>query len=248
MRMNDSIEGYAGEQVGIVMIHGAGLNGAVWERIASRLSVPCLCAEYPYLGGTMDARKSLGLRDYSAQVVEQIKAWHVRRVVLVAHSLGGVVALQAADALQDRVIGFVGVGAVIPAGGGSFLSALPWPQRTVMRAIMRLLGTKPPESAIRQGLCSDLSAEQAAAVAEGFVPEVVRVYLDRVEAGIPDVARLYVKLDNDRELSPALQDTMAANLVASGVARIASGHLPMISKPAELQLVLDGFVAQFPER
>ncbi len=82
----------------------------------------------------------------------------------------------------------------------------------------------------------------------GFVPEAVRVYLDRVDEGIPDVSRLYVKLGNDRELSPALQDRMAANLGAARVERVASGHLPMFSKPAELRRVLETFVAELGGR
>jgi pimeloyl-ACP methyl ester carboxylesterase len=248
MRLEDSAAGSAGERLGIVFIHGAGLSGTVWEQVASGLSVPCLSAEYPYRDGGMKARESLSLRDYSAHVIDQIEAWHVKRIVLVAHSLGGIMALQAAEALRERVAGFVGVGAVIPAGGGSFLSALPWPQRAVMRAVMRLLGTKPPESAIRQGLCSDLAEEQATAVVNGFVPEAIRVYLDRVEAVNPVAARMYVRLDNDRELIPALQDKMAANLGAARIERVASGHLPMASKPAELRRVLEAFVAELDVR
>lgn len=244
MKVAGSAEANAGERLGIVFIHGAGLNGTIWEQVASGMSVPSLNAEYPYRDGGQDVRKTLGLRAYSSHLVDQIEAWHVKRVVLVAHSLGGVVALQAAEALGERVAGFIGVGAIIPSGGGSFLSALPAPQRMVMRVAMRLLGTQPPESAIRQGLCSDLTAEQATAVVNGFVPEGVRVYLDRLEAEIPAAARMYVKLDNDRELSPALQDKMAANLGATRIERVASGHLPMLSKPAELRRLLETFVAE----
>ncbi len=149
MQLEESAEGSARERLGIVFIHGAGLNGTIWEEVASGLSVPCLSAEYPYRDGGMKARESLSLRTYSEHVVEHIEAWDVKRIVMVAHSLGGVVALQAAETLRDRVAGFIGVGAVIPACGGSFLSELPWPQRAVMRVVMRLLGTKPPESAIR---------------------------------------------------------------------------------------------------
>ena len=48
MRLMDSAEESAGERLSIVFIHGAGLNGTIWEHVASGLSVPCLSAEYPY--------------------------------------------------------------------------------------------------------------------------------------------------------------------------------------------------------
>jgi len=231
-------------EVGIVFIHGAGLKAGIWEKVSEGLAFPCLLAEYPSREETSEARKSLALQDYAAHLVKQIAAWPVERVVLVAHSIGGVVALQVAEALKDRIAGLVGVGAVIPARGGSFLSALPWPQRTIMGMVLRMLGTKPPESAIRQGLCHDLPADKADEIVNGFVPEAVRVYKDRVGAAVPDVPRWYVKLELDRELSPALQDRMAANMGAQQVVHVPSGHLPMLSKPVELQRQLAAFVEQ----
>jgi hypothetical protein len=66
------------------------------------------------------------------------------------------------------------------------------------------MGTKPPDSAIRAGLCNDLSPEQALEIVRGFVPESIRVYTDRVDVSTPAVPKLYVKLTKDKELGPSL--------------------------------------------
>ncbi|WP_240041126.1 alpha/beta fold hydrolase [Paenibacillus ginsengarvi] len=178
---------------------------------------------------------------------KQIEAWPVRRFILVAHSLGGLLALQTAEAWKDRIVGFAAIGAVIPAKGGSFLSAMPFPKRLLLGAVLRLAGTKPPEAAIRQSLCSDLTPEQTEAVIREFVAESVRVYTDRIEAPAPEVPKLYVKLGQDRELSLAMQERMAANLDAHYIEQLATGHLPMLSKPDEVRRVLNDFMHRIRE-
>ncbi|WJH35612.1 alpha/beta hydrolase [Paenibacillus sp. CC-CFT747] len=212
--------------------------------MAKNLSRPCLLADLPHRHEPMEARAGLALEDYAASLREQIRAWPVPRVVLVAHSLGGVVALRAASGLGDRLAGFAAVGAAIPRDGGSFVSALPWPKRLILPAVLKKMGTRPPESAIRSGLCSGLSPEQAAEVVRGFVPEAARAYTDRCEAAVPSVPRLYVKLTKDREFSSSLQERMTRHLQPNRVAELATGHLPMLSDPEGLRRVLEHFIAE----
>lgn len=111
-----------------------------------------------------------------------------------------------------------------------------------MSAILRTIGTKPPESVIRTGLCNDLSPDQAAEIARGFTPEAVRVYTDRIHVSVPNVPKLYVKLTQDKELSPSLQDQMISNLSPQSVRSLETGHLPMIKDPDGLRAILEDFL------
>ena len=65
---------------------------------------------------------------------------------------------------------------------------------------------------------------------------------DRLAGFVGWAPRMYVRLTEDKELPPPLQDSMIANLAADNVKDIASGHLPMIGRPKELAQVLDNFV------
>ncbi len=69
--------------------------------------------------------RTLGLAGYVDHVRRQIDEWSVGQVTIVAYSIGGVVSLDVAKELPDRVAGFVGVSAAIPKPGGSFLSCYP---------------------------------------------------------------------------------------------------------------------------
>jgi hypothetical protein len=98
--------------------------------------------------------------------------------------------------------------------------------------------------AILAGLCNDLSPEQSSRIVEGFVPESIRVYTDRIEAAAPAVPKLYVKLTKDKELSPSLQNKMISHFTPHSVQSLATGHLPMLSDPLGVQLLLQNFIEQ----
>lgn len=233
------------EELGFVFIHGAGMNGGVWDIVAEGLGYPCLKVDYPSREEAAGMPgHHLTLEDYVSQMTEQVRRWDTDKFVLVAHSLGGVLAMELAARLAERVAGFVAIGAAIPMRGGSFVSALPFPQRIIMPVLLKMAGTKPPESVIRKGLCSDLPEEQASRIAAEFIPESRRVYTGRVHASVPQVPKLYVKLTQDKEFGESLQERMAANLSADRVESLSTGHLPMLSDPLGVRRILEGFVGQ----
>ncbi len=227
--------------LGLVFVHGAGLGGWIWEGMAPKLEFAYLFTDFPERHGAVGARTGLGLDDYVRHVREQVDAFPAGRVAIVAHSLGGVVGLKLAAGLGDRVGGFAGVGAAIPPDGGSFLSSLPLPKRAFLSVAMRVAGTKPPASALRSGQCNDLDEQTTDEVVRQFAPESRAVYFERIDAPLPEVPRTYVHLTEDKEFGSALQRRMARNLAADEVREIASGHLPMLSKPDELSRVVNDF-------
>ena len=232
------------EKIGFVFVHGAGLEGLVWSKVVEGFDPPCLLAEFPQGKSSLDSRSGLSLEDYVTHMKRQVDEWGTRNIIIVAHSLGGVLALRLASLMTDRLAGIVAIGAAIPKSGGSFLSALPFPQRILMPVILRAAGTKPPESSIRTGLCNDLSPDQAAEIIKGFIPEAVRVYTDRINVPVPDVPKLYVKLNKDKEFSPSLQDKMISNFAPQTIRSLDTGHLPMISNPEGLRSILEEFVTE----
>lgn len=230
------------EKTGFVFVNGAGLESGIWSKVLEGFDHPCLLIDFPLRKAAVESRKELALADYVAHMKRQVDEWGIQKFVLVAHSLGGVLALRLASELSDRVIGFIAVGAAIPKKGGSFLSVLPFPKRILMSTILRKMGTKPPESAIRAGLCNDLSPEETSEIVQGFIPESVRLYTDRIGVSIPVVPKLYVKLSKDKEFNLSLQQKMVSNLSPQSVQSLETGHLPMLSDPDGLKIILRDFL------
>lgn len=239
-----NIEEQTQEKIGFVFIYGAGMERRIWEKVVAGFEYPCLLVDFPLRKGNNESRQELTLENYVTYIKRQVKEWEVQKFVIVAHSLGGIIALQVAADLVDRLVGFVAIGAAIPKKGGSFLSILPFPKRILMSILLRKLGTQPPESAIRSSLCNDLSPEQAAEVVRGFVPESIRVYTDKIDTSVPTVPKLYLKLKKDKEFSQSQQDKMISNFSPHHIKSLNTGHLPMLSDPDGLRLALHIFLAE----
>jgi pimeloyl-ACP methyl ester carboxylesterase len=213
----------------LVLLSGAGLPAWIWDDVRDQISAESRVAEYP----RGDAR----LTDYAAAAVDAANGWD--SFGIVAHSLGGVVGSEVVAQTPDRVVGFLGVAAVIPATGGSFLGALPFPQRHVVSLIMRLSGTRPPAKSIRSALCAGIAADQADRIVAEFTPESQRVYRDRVSTRHFPVTRAYVLTERDKEFPEMLQERYAAQL-GGPVHRLATAHLPMLEQPNALATVIAG--------
>lgn len=228
------------KNIGFVFINGAGLNAAIWDDVIAKIDAPTLAIEAPHRGDKKALR--LTLKDYIDEAMNQIEGFEAKKIVLIGHSIGGVVMMQLAQLLGKRVVGVIGVGATIPLPGESFLSCLPQPQRTVMGLIMRLAGTAVPESSIRKSLCSDLTLEQADTIVKSFTPESRALYTTGI-SGTPYIGKAhYVVLTDDREFTADFQRSMAARLNAT-TTEIHGGHLSMISHASEVVGTLKGFAA-----
>src|SRR5688500_15334014 len=140
----------------LLFLSGAGLPAWIWDDVRAALPTSTVAA-YPSTGS---------LRDYATKVLDEAP----ERFTIVAHSIGGVIAGQLVAQAPDRVDGLLAVAASIPRAGQSFLTALPFPQKLIVRAVIRLAGTKPPEKAIRAGLAAGLEGSLVDRIVGEFSP------------------------------------------------------------------------------
>lgn len=227
-------------ETAIVLLPGSGLGPWIWAGLdlEGRTSVE---VDYP------DSLRADGaLDDYADEVVRQIDATTSGPVVLVAHSIGAVVGHAVVARLGDRVVGLLSVGGVVPAVGRTFFSAFGFPQGLITSAMVRLLGTRPPESMLRKGLASGLDAQGADQVVERFVPESPRLFRGRLPVLAPSVRTGYVLTTSDREVPPGMQRRFAARLGVMAPVELSTGHLPMLEDPAALSRAVLDFVAPAP--
>lgn len=209
----------------LLILSGAGLPAAAWDDVRTRLDTESRVVPSPGTSGTLES--------YARAALATAADWP--RFHLVAHSLGGAVATAVAAAEPARVSRVTAVSAVVPSAGTSFTGALPLPGRLVMGAVLRVLGTRPPDSALR-AMCAGLSEDDTALVVGDFSPEGRRVYLDRTPPRTwPEAS--YVVTTRDDQFPTTQQERYAAELGATTV-RLATGHLPMLERPAELAALL----------
>lgn len=225
---------------GIVLIHGAGLGKWIWDPIIPSLEYPTLPLDFP---NRESSTEDLTLEDYAEHLLEEVERWNISRYILVGHSIGGMLASKLVQQLEADVVGLVGICATFPVNGGSFVSTLPLLKRMVMKIILPLAGTKPPDKAIVKSLCNNLSTDQTETVVKRFTAESPRLFLERCEAEVPEVESLFIKTMNDQEMPEALQLSMAENLYHAKIKAVPSGHLPMLSDPKTLTAIVNRFTA-----
>lgn len=223
----------------VLFLSGAGLPSWIWDGVRSRLA--------PGTRSAVAARPSAPAR-LSDYVDAALTSAPDGPFTIVAHSVGGVVAVELLRRGPERVAGLLCVSAVVPPRDRSYLGALPVPQRWLVRAVMRVAGTRPPDGVIRSGLARGLPDEVAARLVADFTPESRALYTDRV-GGVPDgVPCGAVVTTRDRELPEAVQRASAARLPSLWQRELPTGHLPMLEDPVGLAGALADFAAGIPAR
>ena len=230
--------------IGIVLIHGAGLNSSIWDGLKKEIDQPLLAIDFPNRKMNNNANQTLTFDDYVHSAIQQITNWGCGYFIIVAHSIGACVALKVAEQFKNELKGFVAIGSIIPTNGNSFISTLPFPQKMIMPIILKLFGTKPPAKSIESELCNDLTAEQAHKIVDEFTPEAKALYTTKINFNLPDTRRLYIKLTKDKSIPPLLQDKMIEHLQTSNVVTLDCGHLPMVSKPNQVATILMDFMKE----
>ena len=129
----------------IVLVHGAFHGGWCWRAVADRLAADGHRVFRPTLTGLGErahlVTESVDLDTHIQDVINVVNCEELDRVVLVAHSYGGMPATGAADALAGRLAALVYLDAYTPADGDSAVS--------VRTAVPGFLALSEPEDGFR---------------------------------------------------------------------------------------------------
>lgn len=158
--------------------------------------------------------------------------------VIVAHSMGGMAAVMAADRHRDRVAGLVCAAAVVPRPGVSVLhDSFGWAGSLAMGALGRHRPIRPAAAwllghrlapAERRALLARLRTED--------LSRAGRPFPDYTLAGLRCV---YVLTARDRLLRPATQARFAARLPGARAVIVDGGHSVPLEHPAVVTRVAE---------
>jgi pimeloyl-ACP methyl ester carboxylesterase len=223
----------------IVLIHGAWHGPWCWDMLRRNLSGEGWTTTAPRLPSAAYAvldRPAAGLHDDIAALSDHID--HIDgRVVLVAHSYGGMPATEVAARHREKVSQLVYIAAYLPREGESLFSihGAPAPED--------LSGTIPvPEDPIGT-FYGDVDPAVAAEAVGRLVPQSIRSFGEPVDH-VDDRAapRTYLLCERDQALPVLKQEEFSTR--ADVVERMDSGHSPFLSRPSELAARLGRVLTQ----
>jgi pimeloyl-ACP methyl ester carboxylesterase len=225
-----------------VLIAGAALRGWVWDRLIPLLDGPADTYDLPGTS-TPEERRAFTWDEAVDRLATRLKA-SAKDVVLVGHSIGGLVASGIAHRASGNVRGVVYIGSYLPPPGKPHLHMAPPPMRIMMRTMLAMnqSGVKAPDAATRKAYCNDLDERTTEMVVSRATHEPPRIFhvAPPWDPRPPSTHRItYVRTTNDKAVRPHQQDAVVARLGAPRVVEIASGHLPMLARPQELAAAIN---------
>jgi pimeloyl-ACP methyl ester carboxylesterase len=230
-----------------VLVHGGGHGGWCWQPTARLLRSRGHEVYAPTLTGFGERShldtSSVTFETFVTDVVNVLWFEDLHDVVLVGHSMGGVVVPRVAEAVPERIRRVVWLAAVVTADTESLLQAVPqspWIARAVVIGPDGTAHTDP--ELILDANIHDGTEQQRRFVHDRHVayPPHALVEPGRLssflELGLPTG---YVVAADDRTIEPPIARGFAERLPGCLRAEIPGGHDCMVTRPEEVAAVLE---------
>ena len=227
-----------------VLVHGAWHGGWCWHKTVAeleKLGHDVIAPDLPAHGDDSTPVCEVDLRSYATRICERLDDVE-GRVVLVGHSMGGLVISEVAERVPERIHCLVYLAAILPVTGESFAN-IPGASRLGDAVESVDDGTAlrfRPEFAreIFYGDCSD--ADVAFATQRLCVqPLGIRTSeLNLTDERFGSVTRDYVQCLEDRAIEIAAQREQVRRSPCRRVLTLESSHSPFFSMPEALARVL----------
>ncbi|MBC7781555.1 MAG: alpha/beta fold hydrolase [Proteobacteria bacterium] len=228
-----------------ILIHGAWHDARIWDRVAPALRSAGHTVVTPNLPGNgfeppADATPAAAvtLARYADAIAPSIEGADAP-VVLVGHSMAGIVVSALAERLPERLAKIVYIAAfMLPDGYSivSFYERCATPGMMGARQALRLsadqtFSTIDPDAAraLFFNRCTDADATMAAGHLGPQPAQPRRDPVHVTEERFGRVPRVYFSTLQDRTLFPALQRRMYAELVPTRVVKFDTDHSPFFS-------------------
>ena len=237
-----------------VLVHGAFAGAWVWEPLTKRLAADGHSVEALDMPGMGEDRTPISecTLDASTARVCGLLASGSGPAIVVAHSMGGIIATQAAARCVDRVAAVIYVAAFIPNDGQSLLALTKLPEGAGDQVQTNIVieGEPPvaimPAAASRQALYDCCTDEVVAWAIARQRPQPVAPFATPVSIparALEGLKRYAVLCLQDRAMQPALLRRMIAENPCAEVVELDTDHTPQLSLPNELANALDRFAA-----
>lgn len=230
-----------------VLVHGAWQAPYVWQAVKTELEAnrqKVVVVELPAHGNDTTSPADVSIDVYRDEVVDAIKGVS-GKVILVGHSMGGVVVSAVAEKIPNKIEKLIYIGAFVPANGQSLgeLAATDAQSHLGPNLI-------PSKDGLTLGVVHD---SIISIFCQDALPAVQQIVLEkfRAEPSIPfsntvtltdakfgKVAKYYIHTLQDHAVGIDLQNRMASAAHINNIYSLNTGHSPFLSQPVQVTKLL----------
>jgi pimeloyl-ACP methyl ester carboxylesterase len=244
---------YGGGVPAVVLVHGWSCDRSYWRRqvnhVAARFTV--VTVDLAGHGESGTGRRSWTMPAFGEDVVAVVTELDLPQLVLVGHSMGGDVVVEAARRLRPRVRGLVWVDtyrsldesdsdAAVEEDTATFMAPFRADFGAATRAFVRRIAGPEADPDLVDWIAGDMAAAPPEIALDAMwhaVSNERAAIAGLRQAAVPAVA-----------INPASPPTDADSLARHGVAATlvpAVGHFLMLEDPAAFNRILDGVIEDF---
>ncbi len=226
-----------------VLVHGAWHGGWCWDKVVPLLEKRghrVLTPDLPGHGRDKTPIPQVSLQAYADRVCQVLDA-QAEPVVLVGHSMGGLVITQAAEQRPQKVKTLVYLTAFLLRDGESLLQVA---QGDTEAHVLPNLIMAPDqtyatvrEDAVKDVFYGDCSDQDVARAKSLLVPQAAAPFATPVHATAENfgrIPRVYIECLQDRAISPSVQTKMYTASPCQKVISMDTSHSPFFSAPEAL--------------
>jgi len=228
-----------------VLVHGAWLGGWCWEHVSSLLVAAghtVVVPDLPGSGADQTPIAQVTLQRYIDTVVQTINA-QPQPVILVGHSMGGIVISQANEMVSNRVKRLVYVSAYLLQAGESLYGKTQEPEHASSKLFANWVQTTPEAASInpdgvKSVFCADCADADVKLIKAKIREQAIAPFATplTVNSDVNQYAekRFYIETTQDNAVPYAIQQKMYTAMPCQKVMTMPTSHSPFAANPQQL--------------
>jgi len=227
-----------------LLIHGAMRGAWLWDKLMPLLMKGGgnpIAIDLPGHGDRKADSSWVTMSDYISDVIDFIRKENLRDLVLVGHSMSGIVISKVAEEIPERIKHLVYLAAVVPKDNEALIDLLTNERRETLQnlhgKVKEVFG---PLEQLRPMYFTDQEGEEKEFYLKQLTPQPLAPFFEKIRFNqFPKihVPKTYILGLRDKSLPPELTRKYAQRLEVTPV-EIDAGHDMMVSRPDEVAQVL----------
>jgi len=221
----------------LVLVHGAWHGAWCWSKLAPLLEVQghlVLTPDMPGHGQDNTPLSRVTMKRYVRRISETVENLG-ENVVLVGHSMGGVVISQVAEQIPERIEKLIYLTGFLLQNGQTLFSTMQHEHgQSLSVAAQNGTALEVPDQVFAEVFYSDCTEAERSWAKPQLAAQAALPFASKIavtEAGFGSVCKAYIQCELDCVIRPDEQAQMIAATPCEHVISVAAGHMAMISQP-----------------